>query len=268
MTRDLKNIGPSEFGVKKEQERVTKNGPGRSPATLIVAVCALALVGVILYGAVRVLPGIGRKIGDTSYFRLEDVDVIGVVRADRDDIGLAIGFAAGSPLLETDLAAIRDRVAAVDWVKDVEVSRDLPNKLIVRITEHAPVAVAVTDEGRRFVDPDGELAEIDTDIDGLPAFAGMTAPDQYVEGARLLTLMRDGRLITDGHVRAVRFDEVMGYTVITSEGIEIRLGQPPFDEKVARLTRVLDDAQKRGTIRYIYMNIEDRVVVKVGAPVM
>jgi hypothetical protein len=60
----------------------------------------------------------------------------------------------------------------------------------------------------------------------------------------------------------------MGYTVITVQGIEIRFGPPPFDEKAARLTEVLDDAEKRGLIRYIYLDIKDRVVVKVGAPVM
>jgi cell division septal protein FtsQ len=268
VTRDLKDIGPSEFSVKNTKERVPDGGPARRPTTLIAAVCALALLGVIIYGAVRVLPGIGKKIGDSSYFHLEDVDVIGVVRADRDEIGRAIGFAAGSPLLETDLAAIRERVAAVDWVKTVEISRDLPNRLIVVVTEHAPVALAVTDKGRRFVDPDGELAEIDADIGGLPTFTGMTAPEQYVEGARLLKLIRDGRIVADGHVKTVSYDAVMGYTVVTGEGIEIRFGSPPFDEKIGRLTRVLPDVQRRGPIRYIYLNIEDRVVVKVGAPIL
>jgi cell division septal protein FtsQ len=268
VTRDLKDIGPSEFSVKNAKERAGDRPVDRKPATLIAAICALVLLGAVLYGAVRVLPGIGKKIGGSSYFRLEDVDVIGIVRTDRDEIGRAIGFSAGSPLLETDLAAIRERVAAIDWVKEVEVSRDLPNKLIVIVTEHTPVAMAVTDEGRRYVDPDGELSEIDTDIGGLPKFSGMTKPDQYVDGARLLKLISDGRLVADGNVKTVRFDAVMGYTVITDEGVEIRFGLPPFDKKIARMTQVLEDAQKRGPVRCIYLDIDDRVVVKVGAPVM
>lgn len=267
MTRDLKDIGPSEFSAKGGRERAGRPEPVRSPAALVVAVCALALVGVVIYGAVRVLPGIGQRIGDSSYFRLEDVEVIGIVKTDRDEIGRAIGFAAGSPLLETDLAAIRERVAAIDWVKEAEVSRDLPNKLIVRITEHTPVAVAMTEQGRQFVDPDGELARIEANIGGLPTFIGMDCPDQYIGGTRLLTLIREERLVAEGHVKTVKFDSVMGYSVITGEGIEIIVGQPPFEKKLERLTRVLPDAQRRGPVRYVCLNIEDRVVVRLGSPV-
>ncbi len=268
MTRDLKDIGPSEFTVKNTNGQAKKSGATRRPVTLIIAVCAVGLMAVIMYGTVRVLPGIGEKIGKSPYFRLEGVDVIGVVRADRDEIGRAIGFEAGSPLLETDLVTIRKNVESIDWVKEAEVRRDLPDKLVITITEHTPVALAATDDGRRFVDEDGELARIDTAIGGLPTFVGMTTGAEYAEGARLLKLIFDKRLIADGRVETVRFDSVMGYTVITREGIEIRFGPPPFDEKVKRLAEVLDDAQRRGPIRYIYLNIEDWVVVKVETPVM
>ncbi|MBN2223856.1 MAG: FtsQ-type POTRA domain-containing protein [Deltaproteobacteria bacterium] len=268
MTRDLKDIGPSEFTVRNGKEKAEKDGATRKPKTLIAAVCALGLLGMLIYGAVRILPDLGEKIGESSYFRLEGVDVIGVVMSDRGEIGGAIGFAAGSPLLETDLVAIREQVEKIDWVKEAEVKRDFPNKLVITITEHAPVARTVTDEGRRFVDPDGELAAIDTDIAGLPTFLGMTTHDEYVEGARLLKLVSDNRLIAKGQVKTVMFDGVMGYSVLTGQGIEVRFGTPPFEEKVRRITEVLDDAQKRGPIRYIYLNIENRVVVKVGAPVM
>lgn len=268
MTRDLKDIGPSEFSVRNGKEKAKKGAETRKPVTLIAALCALGLLGMLIYGTVRIVPGVGKKIGDSSYFRLEGVDVIGVVNADRNEIGRAIGFAAGSPLLETDLVAIRERVNAIDWVKEAEVKRDLPNKLVITITEHTPVAGTVTDQGRRFVDPDGELARIEANIGVLPTFSGMTTRAELAEGARLLKLVSDKRIVADGHVQTVTFDGVMGYTVITGQGIEILFGQPPFDEKVRRLAEVLCDAQKRGPIRYIYLNIEDRVVVKVGTPVM
>jgi cell division septal protein FtsQ len=253
---------------------VKKNGksergrPSRRPRTLIVAVCALALFGTILYGGARIGPGIGKKIDTSSYFRLEGVDVIGVERADRDEIGRAIGFAEGSPVLETDLVAIRDRVKSIDWVRDVKVRRDLPNRLIITVVEHTPVAVAMTDEGVRFVDPDGETARIGTDAGGLPMFVGMTKSTEYAEAARLLKDLSTRRLVADGGVKSVRFDPVMGYTVFTREGIEIRFGQPPFDGKLGRLAQVLGDAQRRGPIRYVYLNIDDRVIVRVGAPLM
>lgn len=268
MTRDLKDIGRSEFSAAKVNGRAEKARVARRPATLIMGICVLGLLGMMLYGAVRVLPGIGKKIGESSYFRLEGVDVIGVERADRDEIGRAIGFDAGSPLLETDLVAIRERVRSIDWVKDAEVRRDLPNKLVITVTEHEPVAIAMTDEGLRFVDPDGEPALIDADIGGLPTLIGMTTRAEYAEGTRLLEELSTKRLVADGCVQSVRFDPVMGYTVFTRGGIELRFGPPPFDEKVSRLAEVLGDAQRRGPLRYVYLNIEDRVVVKVGTPVM
>jgi cell division septal protein FtsQ len=268
VTRDLKDIGPSRFSARKGDGKANKGRADRRPATLVMAVCALAIMGVMLYGAIRVLPGIGKKVTNSSYFRLEGVDVIGVERASRDEIGRAIGFAEGSPLLETDLVAIRERVRAINWIKDAQVKRDLPNKLIITIIEHTPVAVAKTDGGLRFVDPDGERALIDADIGGLPAFVGMKTQTEFAEGARLLASLSAARLVADGHVHSVRFDPVMGYRVFTREGIEIRFGLPPFDEKIGRLAEVLGDAQERGPIRYIYLNIDRRVIVKVGSPVM
>jgi cell division septal protein FtsQ len=268
MTRDLKDIGPSEFSVTKNGTKTQKNGERRRPATLILALCALAVLGLVLAGAVRILPGIGKKIGDSSYFRLEGVDVIGVERADRNEIGRAIGFAAGSPLLETDLVAIRERVEKIDWVKDALVKRDLPNKLVITIVEHTPVAATMTDDGLRFVDPDGGQARINAGIGDLPIFVGMTSKAEYAEGARLLEQLTAGGIVADGRVQTMRYDRVMGYTVITRGGVEIRFGLPPFDEKIRRLAEVLQDAEKRGPVRYVYLNIEDRVIVKIGEPVM
>ena len=268
MTRDFKDIGPSVFVREKPNGAPAKVEESRKVKSVFIALTLLACIGCVIYGVSRALPLVYSAISGSPYFKLSGVDVIGVKNADPRKIGEAIGFQAGSPIFETDLTVVRDRVKSIDWVKDARVQRRLPSKLVITVTEHTPAGVVVTDDGYRFVDPDGELARIDADVSAYPVFFGMKTKREFADGAALAVSLYRGGIISAGCVRSVELKDTIGYTVFTREGVRLCFGWPPFEKKIRKLIAVLPDAQKRGPIQYIYLNIEGRIIVKNGTPAM
>jgi cell division septal protein FtsQ len=268
MTRDFKDIGPSAFSLKPEKPKPKRRETARRAKSLLVALLILACVGALLFGATRAAPLLSRAISGSPYFRLEGVDVIGVLNADRGEIAAAIGFEPGAPIFDTDLAALRERIRSVDWVKDAQVRRRLPNRLVVSIVEHEPVGVTVVDGAFFFVDKDGELFCARAEAVRYPVFFGMRTKEEFADGAALTLLLYEKDIVALDSIASVVYDAAMGYTVTTRGGVLLRFGAGPFDQKIERLIAVLPDAERRGPIEYIYLDIDGRITVKNGTPIM
>ncbi len=96
-------------------------------------------------------------------FKLNKVHIEGVDETAQHDILRATGLYKDAPIFSEDLAALRERVQAVGWVKDAKVVRLLPDTLVFAITprpitaiwQHGGVAQVIDDEGRviREADP-------------------------------------------------------------------------------------------------------------------
>jgi cell division protein FtsQ len=84
--------------------------------------------------------GVDDKFGDIG-FRLKTVEVLGASRMATTDIVKAAGIYQNQPLLGLDLYALRRRIKAVGWVKDVKVQRLLPDTLVISVVERRQLAV-------------------------------------------------------------------------------------------------------------------------------
>ncbi len=269
MMNDLKDLGRSEFaarGVKRSERGrgdSRKNGGGASFIALFfkLFIFVLIICGIVLFLFVG-LPRMKAGLDKSEYFRLENVDIVGVERADRAEIIRAVGVKAGGSVLKTDLAAIRSRIRDISWVKDVEVIRELPARLIIKVQEHTPVGVIDIGDGFMFVDVDGEAAVIDEEVYGYPVFYGFSGKEELIYGAELIEKLIDEGIVGENSVKGIKYDDVMGFKVTTKGGVLLRFGHPPFAEKIRRLSVVMTDAMDSGEIEYIYLDIESSIVVK------
>ena len=277
MMNDLKDLEKFEFEgnrtkrSEKGRGNSGKNGGGRSfiASSFKLFILVLIICGVISFFFVG-LPRLKAGLDKSEYFKLEKVDIVGVERADRAEIVKAVGVKAGGSVLKTDLAAIRSRVKDVSWVKEVEVIRELPARLIIKVQEHTPVGVIAPvgnididiGDGFMFVDVDGETAVIDEEISGYPVFYGIEEKEELVHGAELIGKLIDEGIVGENSVKSIKYDEVMGFSVTTRGGVLLRFGHPPFDEKIRRLIVVMTDAMGKGEIEYIYLDVENTIVVK------
>jgi cell division protein FtsQ len=89
-------------------------------------------------------------------FRLEHVHVQGASPLATADILRAAGVQAGQPMVGLDLAAVRQRIEAVGWVKQARVVRLLPNTLVVAVDERRQLAVWQRDGRTSVIDDRGQ----------------------------------------------------------------------------------------------------------------
>ena len=83
----------------------------------------------------------------SSVLTVKQVDVEGESQLTRERVLAAADVPEGAHLAQLDLEAIRTRVAGLAAVKQVDVSRDWPDGVLIR--DHRAHAVAVVDIGGR-----------------------------------------------------------------------------------------------------------------------
>jgi cell division protein FtsQ len=93
----------------------------------------------------------------SSVLTVQHVDVRGESQLTRQQVLHAAQVPNGAHLAQLDLAAIRSRVRALAPVKSVDVSREWPDGVLIRITERRPVAVVSIGGRYQAVDADGIL---------------------------------------------------------------------------------------------------------------
>lgn len=139
-----------------------------------------------------------------------------------------------------DLQAARRAFEAVPWVRHVIVQRVFPNRLVVRMEEHHPVAVWKGDEGNdRLVNSHGEVFEAnlgDVEEDGLPEFSG--SGDQAAAAVlgmyqRLVPVLKPLDLTPTRLARSDRGS----WWVELDNGAELEIGRGTDEEVLARVGR-------------------------------
>ncbi|HEX5685768.1 MAG TPA: cell division protein FtsQ/DivIB [Ideonella sp.] len=139
-----------------------------------------------------------------------------------------------------DLQAARRAFESVPWVRHAVIQRVFPNRLVVKMEEHHPVAVWKGDEGNdRLVNSHGEVFEAnlgDVDEDNLPEFAG----SDDAAAAAVLAMYRQLRPVLmplDLTPTRVAVSDRGSWRVELDNGAEVELGRGSQEEVVARVAR-------------------------------
>ncbi len=146
--------------------------PGNfSPRTLLAYVpkaLKFVIAIVVLIGSI-----VGyRMAASAALFQVQAIDVNGTSRTSADEIqGLTKRALSRTGVWRADLAAISNELSRLPGVRRAVVTRVLPDRIRVRITERNPIAVVRTSGGHFvWVDDDGVmLGEVKAD-DRLPEF--------------------------------------------------------------------------------------------------
>jgi cell division protein FtsQ len=184
----------------------------------------------------------------SSVLTVKKVDVQGVSFLSREQILTAAEVPTGGHLAQLDLEAIRSRVSALAPVRHVDVSREWPDGVLIKVTERHAVAVVALDGRYQAMDSDGVLfRSYPRPPAGMPrvvasASIGSTA---LAEAARVIAALPPGLAGRVDHVGVRGIDQVTltmrgGATVIWGSDGESALKAEVLVKLLAHPARVYD----------------------------
>lgn len=220
-----------------------------------------------------------------SYFQLSDIEVSGLTHLQEKPLLDNAKLIAGRNIFDIDLKRVERRLKAEPWVKDVQITRRLPDHISVAVEEYVPVAVLVgaqyelvSEDGVVFaaLKPEQELgAFLDlpliSGLDIRPTKSGrarkIVDPQIFFEALEVATLYQELGLQQWEPLSEVYVDSTLGLTLVSADsGVEVRLGRGQYRERLKRLESVQRAiAQRDLQVDYILIDQEsDLSQVTVG----
>lgn len=198
-------------------------------------------------------------------FVVRDVFVVGRTSTPKDTLLAALAVKRGTPILNIDLNAARDRVQALPWVREASVRRLLPNTVVVEIVERKPLALWQFHKQFALIDEQGDVILRDdvSQFSNLMVVVGEDAPANAAQLVKMLATEPD--LMT--RVKAAVRVGGRRWNIHLADDIDVKL--PEHDPDTA--WHKLADYQRRHgvldkNVRILDLRIEDRLVVRPAAP--
>jgi cell division septal protein FtsQ len=272
------------WSSKKEQEQTYQSQPKPGPWRKVVLIGFLA-GALMLFFQSGGLTLVGRLVGDIDYFRITSIQVQGCVNSAVDLVRSSSGIQVSTSILSVDPVAVATAVKNKNpWVKDVSVSRQWPDTLVLRIDEYEPyalMAISAEDNAKlHYIDRIGTpfvKTSYMMDLD-YPVITGLEEQvdeirrsEQLQQPLHLLRLLgANNPNLPVQSISEVHVDDEDGLVVyLVEHPFPIFFGQGEVREKYVRLRKVLEmlyrprrTGMEIGRVAYIRMDyLEDKVIV-------
>ena len=227
------------------------------------AIALLLLLGVLTVGYIfgwfdRIAPSLEGALQSGSRqagLVVHEIRVDGAHRVSRGEIEAVLGFATGDLLFDLNIAAARENIVSLPWIKRASISRQLPNVVSIEVQEREPFALWQHNSAVWLIDRDGVQITSDAleQFTDLPYLVGLGAPRAAAEIIDLLQNEPDIAKRIDALIRVgdrrwdIEFDT----------GARLRLPEPGADygprtawsRFAARCTRARWDTSMRAGVR-------------------
>ena len=199
-------------------------------------------------------------------FALQMIKVSGRNHTESASIRAVLAKWRNQSIFTTDLAAIRQELLSLGWVKDAVISRHLPDRLTVKLVERQPIALLQTPAGHQLIDEAGEI------IDGadVAAFSHLVVVSGTGAAARTFALL--GMLGSEPEIFmdiwAVQLIAERRWDIHMRSGLTIKL--PEEDpvlawSRLAKLER--DQAITERDLAAIDLRVPGQLVVEPNIPI-
>jgi cell division protein FtsQ len=209
-------------------------------------------------------------------FAVAGVEVQGVSRVTADQVRSAANITGGTNVWRLDPAAIAARVAAVPEIRGAEVIRRFPNRVTILVEERRPFTLVHA--GRlHWLDEEGRVLDEAREavVPTVPVVSGLsdaelhsmrTAPSPRArEAVALIRVLLRSRSALASEISEIDMSRGDGPVLYTVDGVEVRLGTDEWEERLARLERILVQVGRDGeTVRAIDLRFRDQVVLTKG----
>jgi cell division septal protein FtsQ len=253
-----------------------------SKIALVFAICAA------LYYGTRA--GLSRFFFDNPEYRLATIDIQTDGTLQRDQVLKMAGLREGVNIFSINLAQVHDRLQRLPQVDEVQVERNMPNEIDIRVTERKPIAwitseKAVTNpfasDAAFLIDARGILMKekkLLTEYLALPMITGCSSealvPGKVIESyeakaaLELLRLTTTSFMQTRFQIREV--DVSKGYCLLVTDKnhTQVMFGFEHLDTQMQRLEQFLvysDDSHRE--IETVNLLVARNIPVTFARPV-
>jgi cell division protein FtsQ len=254
--------------ARQRLSRPSRRRVRRLGRTLALVAAGLLVLGLQAAGVVWLLT--------TDRFGIEVVEVRGASRVPRERVLAAAEIAAGTNFWRLDGPAVIARVEALPEVRRAELIRELPNRVVILVEERRPFTLVhgtrlhwIDEEGRVLGEERGAVAPPAPVISGLTEeeVAQMrTQPSPKARAAIVLirALLRSGSPLA-GEISEIDMSRRDGPILYTVGGIEVRLGQEDWEQRLARLEGVLAQVGRQSAaVSAIDLRFRDQIILTRG----
>lgn len=199
--------------------------------------------------------------GSFIFFRVDVITVEGNSRYSREEVIAASGVAPGDNLFALNGHTVAERIhAALPYVRESTIERDLPSGLVLRVTESQPAASLRTSEGWCLIDARGKLVELGEDglkgraaqVTGLSVLEPVVGLRIQVEEEQQTKLDALTQILTAMEARSMLSG--LDYAKLTSSNL-VELGY--LDRFTVQLPLSCDFSYKIQALEYVVSMLEE-----------
>jgi cell division protein FtsQ len=207
-------------------------------------------------------------VATSPRFFLRQVEVVtDGERVPAGAVQRAVAPLVGQRLLTVSLEEVRERLAADPWVETVELEKQLPDRLVVRVRQRRAVAVLVRRDGSSFLDRQGRIIAPCPEGEETTLLEVTTRLPPPVPVAPALALRERLATLRPEWAAGVREMEILGEgefrLATTALPFPITVRDATLEPALRRLTRLLPELSRRyPEIRSADLRFSDRIVVQ------
>ena len=223
------------------------------------AVLAIVFIGVLgLFGFFQ-----------SSYFRVSELEVEGIRLLDPEEIRMMLSVRGDQHIYSFSVGELEDRLRVDPRIAEVHISRQMPNRLVVRVTEREPVATIIQGGVFAVLDAQGTVLSVEGQWPGvsIPVISGVVADTLTLGGslgsAEVDELLKCAELLGDLRHRISEIVREEGHMVLyTTEGVQVMV--PLATDGIRRAASVLvnileEDIDSSYTVD---LRVPDRPVIR------
>lgn len=193
-------------------------------------------------------------------FKVSQVYLSGRNHAEAADVKAALQIAPGQPILAVSLAEMQARLKQIPEVKSASISRVLPDKIAIQLTERVPAALWQHEGQTALVDAEGVVLAASKyhGVTNLPVVVGEDAPKHIEE---FVALMKATPELKNEVVAAIRVGSRRWNVQLKRDIIVMLPEDAPTDAWKRFASLVNEKALLTKAVRSIDMRMEDRVFI-------
>lgn len=200
-------------------------------------------------------------------FEVKTFIVNGNRQLNKEDVISFSGLQAGANIFKINLAQSEEKLELVPLIKEVEITRSLPNKIVITVKERNAVALLPAENGFIKVDADGVYLQKGQIASALPIITGISiklnGPGKPVEAEYLPSALKALSQLPRPLVMKLselNINQAGQLSLYTIDGTQGRMGLPTeLEYKGNVFMQVLNNLEKPGN-EIEYVDISNPVV--------